>query len=92
MSLSTLGTNISQIKVEHISVHGIWLFVEGKEYFLPYSDYPWFKNACISEIMNLEFNNGYHLHWPELDIDIDLNDVENPQNAPLTYKEKGSIQ
>ena len=35
------------------SEHGFWLFVDGKEYFLSYNFSPWFKNARINEISDV---------------------------------------
>ena len=42
------GKNISDVEVQHISTHGIWIYVLGKEYFLPHDQFPWFKDAKIS--------------------------------------------
>ena len=86
MSLSVLGANISQVEILNISNNGIWIFIGDKEYFLDYQNYPWFKNATVNSIFNVEFNNGYHLYWPDLDIDLDLNDIINQKNTPLIFK------
>jgi hypothetical protein len=40
MKSSKRGKNIS-VSVENITPFGIWLFVNGKEYFLNYRDYPY---------------------------------------------------
>jgi hypothetical protein len=48
------GTSILEVEVLNISIHGIWLYVNGKEYFLSYENYPWFKNAKIAEIHNAQ--------------------------------------
>lgn len=34
----------------NISNHGIWLYVKGTEYFLPFEDFPWFKEVKVGEI------------------------------------------
>jgi len=41
-------------EVTNISSHGIWLFYEKKEYFLPFSEFPWLKDAKVQHILNVE--------------------------------------
>ena len=55
-----------------ISPDGIWVLADEREFFMPFTDFPWFLKATIEQIYNLEFFNGHHLHWPSLDIDIDV--------------------
>ena len=86
MTLKTRGENISEVEVSHIDVHGFWLCVEDKEYFLPYKDYPWFKEATVQGILNVKLLHGHHLYWPVLDVDIEIDSLDNPQNYPLKYK------
>ncbi len=86
MKSQKLGKNISEVEIENISINGIWLYVSGKEYFLPYEEYPWFKDAKVAEIYNLELLPGGHLHWPDLDIDLELESLKNPGKYPLVYK------
>ena len=86
MKLKTLGTNTSEIEVANVDSHGIWLFVKGKEYFLPYKDYPWFENARVSDIIRVELLHGFHLYWPLLDVDLDLSSLENSDKHLLTYQ------
>ena len=80
------GKNISEVEIQNISPNGIWLYALEKEYFLPYDEYPWFKNAKVSEIYDMELLHGHHLHWPKLDIDLELEALEEPENYPLRYK------
>jgi hypothetical protein len=86
MTLQMPGTSTSTVEVTNISIHGFWLYVDGKEYFLPYEDYPWFKDARISEIHDVEIRHGFHLHWPKLDVDLSLESLENPEKFPLIYQ------
>jgi hypothetical protein len=55
---------LAVIEITNISIHGIWLYVKGKEYFLPYEDYPWFKDARLSEIQHVQLLHEDHLYWP----------------------------
>jgi hypothetical protein len=83
MRSSPLGTDISPAEVTSIDGHGIWVFVKGKEYFLPYEDYPWFKHARIADIANMQLLHGVHLHWPTLDVDLSIDSLEDPSAYPL---------
>jgi len=85
MKLSKPGTGIS-VSVENITPFGIWLFIKGNEYFLSYEDYPYFRDRTISSIQNVQLLHGYHLYWPELDVDLEIDNLENPDKYPLKYK------
>jgi hypothetical protein len=69
--------------IENITPFGIWLWVKEKEYFLSYKDSPYFKNQTLSSIQNVQFSHGYHLYWPELDVDLEIDNLENPEKYPL---------
>lgn len=85
MASKTLGKNTSA-EVLNISAHGFWLAVGEKEYFVPFKDYPWFKKASIAEIQNVKLLHKHHLNWPDLDVDLELESLEKPENYPLIYK------
>ncbi len=82
MKSSKRGKSISA-SVENITPFGIWLFVKGKEYFLSYNDYPYFKDQTLSSIQNVQLLHGYHLYWRELDVDLEIDNLENPKKYPL---------
>jgi len=79
------GKDIS-ISVENITPFGIWLFVKEKEYFLTYNEFPYFKDQTLSSIQNVQLLHGYHLFWPDLDIDLEIENLENPEKYPLKSK------
>jgi hypothetical protein len=39
------GTATSDTEVTNISKHGFWLLLDGRELFLPFEEFPWFKRA-----------------------------------------------
>lgn len=86
MKLKTLGKNISEVEVSNISLHGFWLYISGSEYFLSFNQYPWFKKAKIKEIFDVHLLNRFHLYWPKLDVDLEIDSIENPEQYPLIYK------
>lgn len=83
--LKNRGKNISA-EVSHISTHGLWVLVNDSEYMLSFSEYPWFSEAKLSEIQNVQVLHGSHLRWPMLDVDIELDSLETPERYPLIYK------
>ena len=86
MKSSVLGKNTSRVEVLDVSQHGVWVYVKGREFFLPYEDFPWFKEAKVSDVYNLKFLHGSHLYWPKLDVDLELKSLEDPKKYPLVYK------
>lgn len=84
--LKKLGRSISaSAEVQNISQHGIWILVNGQEFFLSFIEFPWFLRATIEQIYNLQFFHGKHLHWPSLDVDIELEALKHPDAYPLKY-------
>ena len=85
MKSSKRGVNIS-VNVENITSFGLWLFVKGHEYFLNYQDYHYFKEQTINAIQNVKLLHGYHLYWPDLDVDLEIDNLENHEKYPLKSK------
>ena len=77
------GKHTSEIEVTNISTHGIWLLTGEKELFLPYDEFPWFKDAPISKILHVEQPAPGHFYWPELDVDLGIESIEHPERFPL---------
>jgi hypothetical protein len=69
--------------VENITPFGIWLLVKGKEYFLSYDVYPYFRDQTLRAIQNVRLLHGYHLYWEDLDVDLEIDNLENPEKYPL---------
>ena len=82
------GKTISEVEVTNISQHGFWVLIDDSEYFLSFEKYPWFKDARISEITELEVIHNHHLHWPGLDVDLSLEILQQPDKYPLVFNDK----
>ncbi|MEX0721006.1 MAG: DUF2442 domain-containing protein [Balneolaceae bacterium] len=82
-------TSNNKTEVTNISSHGIWLLHEGKEYFLPYMHFPWFKEATIEEVLNVENPSKNHFYWPDLDVDVHQKSIKNPEKYPLISRTRG---
>jgi len=86
MKSTTLGKNTSGAEVTNISKHGFWLLVADEELFVSFKDFPWFKDASVSEILKVEWPQPRHLYWPDLDVDLDVESVKHPEKFPLISK------
>jgi hypothetical protein len=45
--------------------------------------FPWFREATIREITNVQLPSPHHLYWPDLDIDLAVESIEHPEKYPL---------
>lgn len=88
MSSSVLGTNTSGVEVTNISAHGFWIFdeVDQQESFLSFKDCPWFVGATVGQIREVQRQGKTVLHWPLLDVDLDLERIRHPERFPLLKK------
>jgi hypothetical protein len=77
---------MGSVEISNINIHGVWVSIGQTEYFLPFAEYPWFKNANISQVLNVQLLHESHLYWPQLDVDLEINCLENPQHYPLISK------
>ena len=82
------GKNISA-SIENITKFGVWLLVNSKEYYLNYRDYPYFQDKTAKAIKNIRLLHGYHLYWPQLDVDLEIDNLENPEKYPLKSQISG---
>jgi hypothetical protein len=83
MPSAVLGRNISPAEVTNVSTHGFWLFVGERELFVAFQHFPWFRDASIRAITNVELPSPHHLYWPDLDIDLAVESIEHPEKYPL---------
>ena len=79
------GKITSVIEVVQIDTHGFWLNITGKEYFLSHEQFPWFKDAKLSQVFHVELLHDTHLYWPELDVDLSIDIIDHPENYTLEY-------
>ena len=86
MKSTPRGKNTLAVEVTHISAHGFWLLIGEREHFVDFDRHPWFKNATVGEILEVELYHGHHLHWQELDVDLELESLVMPEKYPLVYK------
>ena len=77
------GAATSEVEITNISQHGFWLLLDGRELFVPFEEFPWFKRATVEAILHVERPALGHLHWPELDVELAVDSIEHPERYPL---------
>jgi hypothetical protein len=77
------GPVTSQPEVTNISRHGFWLLIDDRELFLPFETFPWFREAPVGAIHDVEMPQPGHFYWPALDVDLSLESIEDPERFPL---------
>ena len=86
MNSAALGRNTSPVEVTNVSTHGFWLFVGEREHFVAFAEFPWFRDAAIGAITNVQLPSSSHLYWPDLDIDLAVESLDHPERYPLVSK------
>ena len=82
MKSARRGSATSGVELSNVSPHGLWLLVDGAEWFLPFDDFPWFREATIGQLSRIERPGEDHLRWPDLDVDLSMASIENPGAFP----------
>jgi hypothetical protein len=86
MSSAAPGTITSAVEVTNVSTHGFWLLLAEGEYFVPFTEFPWFREAPIGKLLNVTLPASHHLYWPDLDIDLAVESILYPDGFPLVSK------
>lgn len=86
MTFVALGTDISPVEVTNVSRHGFWVLLGAEELFLPFAEFPWFRDAAIGKLLHVELPSPNHLYWPELDVDLAVESIRHPERFPLVSR------
>jgi hypothetical protein len=76
----------TSVDVTNVSKHGLWLLLGDEELFVPFSEFPWFKDAPVAKLMNVERPQAHHLYWPDLDVDLAVDSIRHPEQFPLVSR------
>jgi hypothetical protein len=88
MRSAQLGKHISEVEVTNVSQHGFWLLIDKRELFVPFAQFPWFREVPIGKLLNVELPHPHHLYWPDLDVDLAVESIEHPERFPLLSKSR----
>jgi hypothetical protein len=83
------GVSTLDVEVTNVSGHGFWLLLGEEELFVPFSEFPWFKDASIAKLLHVERPQAHHLYWPDLDIDLAVDSIRHPERFPLVSRADG---
>jgi len=86
MSSVAPGTTTSEIEVTNVSKHGFSLLIQGQEVFVPFAEFPWFRDAPIGHLLNVQLPSPRHLYWPDLDVDLAVESLFHPERFPLVSR------
>ncbi len=78
-----ISTSESEIEVVQVTPFGLWLAYGDEELYLDFDRFPWFEHAPVKKIFHVEEVRPGHFHWPDLDVDLDLDRMRNPERYPL---------
>ena len=78
-----LGIDTSENKTCFLGTlpDGIAVLVNGKEYFLRYTDFPWFEYCNAVELRDMTADR-WGVYWNALDIALSIESLENPERFP----------
>ena len=80
------GTSTLPVEVSNVSQHGLWVLLDAEELFLPFEQFPWFRNATIDQICSVARPTDDHLYWKLLDLDLSVQSIHNPAAFPLVAR------
>ena len=82
------GNATLAVEITHVSRYGFWLLLDSEELLVPFTDFPWFRQATIELLLNVERPTPDHLYWPQLDVDLSIQSVRDPSAFPLVARVK----
>jgi Protein of unknown function (DUF2442) len=74
------------VEISLISNKGFWMLLKDEEFFVPYSEFAWFKQATVDELTTVEWPSPNHLYWPLLDVDLSVDSIRQPSLYPMVSK------
>ena len=83
MNSVLLGKSTSAVEVTNISPSGFWLLLGDEELFVPFGEFPWFRDASVAKICDVQRPSSHHLYCPQLDVDLAVESIRDPAKFPL---------
>ena len=80
------GKRTLAVEVTNISPTGFWLLIDDREVFVPFTQFPWFADATVRQIVDVTRPAKHHLHWPSLDVDLAVASLEAPEEFPMVSR------
>ncbi len=80
------GVSTSRVEVVQLTPVGLWLAWRDTELYLDHDLFPWFRQASVAQVFNVIEERDGHFHWPDLDVDLDIDRIQHPERYPLVAK------
>jgi hypothetical protein len=58
---------------------------------MSFDDFPWFRDAPLSAVLQVERPSAGHLYWPKLDVDLSEACIDDPSKFPLISKQRPNM-
>ncbi|MYM89659.1 DUF2442 domain-containing protein [Rugamonas sp. FT82W] len=71
------------VRILDISPHGFWVDLGNEKLYAAYVDFPWFANATLAQLEDVQRPSADHLYWPALDVDLSVDSLRDPAAFPL---------
>ena len=86
MKSAARGKRTSAAEVTTVTPKGFSLLVGSRELFVSFRACPWFRDASIGQLTNVQLPSPHHLYWPDLDVDLAVESLEHPERYPLVSR------
>ena len=86
MRSADLGQDTLAVEITNVSKHGFWLLLGDEELFVPFSNFPWFRDVPIGKLTEVELPSPHRLYWPALDVDLAVDSIRHPEQFPLVSR------
>lgn len=80
------GTITLAAEVTNVSRHCFRLLLGDEELAVPFAEFPWFKQATIEQLSDVQRPTEDHLYWPQLDVDLSVESIRKPEAFPLVSR------
>jgi hypothetical protein len=91
MKSAQRGKPTSDVEISNVSRHGFWILLHGRERFVAFSEFPWFREAPIGQLLDVSLPHPGHLYWPQLDVDLAVESIEHPDRYPLVSRQAAKV-
>jgi hypothetical protein len=88
MKSAVRGASILAAEVTNVSRTGFWLLLDREELFVPFAQFPWFRDASIGALVNVRRPAAHRLYWPDLDVDLAVESLAHPERYPLVSRSR----
>lgn len=81
------GKGRPRVEVTHISRNGFWLLLDDEAVLVRFDDCPWFRDATIAALVDVQWPSPDRLYWPRLGLDLPMEMVRPSANLPMSGTE-----